>query len=154
VEEKIRTAVSKATGINFKAKFSGDDSIPVLDLEIQDHYSGEGFYCTLNLLHLPPEMREKGIGTKVMQAFISACQKNGVHTIGLHAFPYSYGEGNTLEDIRRLIRFYEKFGFALQDEAALEEVFQAESQKWDEGQWDGRLAFSEIGDASWMELDL
>lgn len=70
---------------------------------------------TITLLSVDPEYRRKGYGSKLMQAALDDLRERGCGRIYLTAIPLDAGDEGYAETQMRLVRWYERFGFEVQE---------------------------------------
>ena len=104
-------------GINVVYKTDAPACIAVLDSSftmlpvVQDYYDlfnagkAEGKWLTLNRIHVPDSEQESGIGTAMMEAFLSEVDRLKFNVL-VHVSPYPGTELN------RLLKFYHRFDFS------------------------------------------
>ena len=113
----------------------------------------EGFFPEIKSLIVPYSRRGQGLGRKLLAATCQAIKEAGYKNVGLYAFPYSYGEGNTAEEIKSLMQWYEAQGFEWAGYETLEDIEARLQEEYGED-WDGIMSFEDVKDAVWMEKEL
>lgn len=143
----INERISKIFGEEVSPKFNGDEKFAVeINYDENIHIFPE-----ISVIFIPEKLRNKGLGKKLLSATLQALKEAGHDYVGLYAFPYSHGEGNTIEDIIRLIHWYEKQGFILDDSYFIENTLEENLSRVAENYPDGKLPFEEVKHFLWME---
>ena len=89
-----------------------------LDLPIDDEAKDESWYC-LDRVRVPYEQRDKGFGSRLMEAALSWADANAVNVLAeLTPYPVEDIEAlkNPARALARLRGFFEKSGFVAVDE--------------------------------------
>ena len=145
--DRIYKRIEEIMGEPVAREFEDDETMAVeIDLD-------EGFFPEIKSLTVPYSRRGQGLGKKLLAAVCQALKEAGCNRVGLYAFPYSYGEGNTAEEIKALMRWYEKQGFEWAGWDDIDDIEARLRERWGED-WDGKMAFEDVKDAVWMEKEL
>lgn len=140
--DKIYKRISELMGREVASEFKDDETMSV-EIEQEE----DAFFPELKSLTVPYSERGRGLGRKLLAATCQALKEAGHDRVGLYAFPYSYGKGNTLEDIKKLVRWYEQQGFVLNAEDDLDDLDDLDDK-------DELLSFEQVQTAIWMEKAL
>lgn len=144
--DRIYERIEEIMGESVAREFKDDETMSV-------EINLEGFFPEIKSLTVPYSRRGQGLGRKLLAATCQALKEAGYNRVGLYAFPYSYGEGNSMEEIKDLMQWYEKQGFEWAGYETLEDIEARLQEKYGE-HWDGIMSFEDVKDAVWMEKEL
>ena len=96
------------TNLNWDERFEGL-SYPELNLNFDKNTNT----LILEAIYIDPELQGKGIGTIILKALEEAAQQKGIEAIELKAFPWTDGEGATGLEIKKLVSWYAKRGYEI-----------------------------------------
>lgn len=144
----INKRISEIFGAEVAPEFDGDENKFVVEINYDEDIH---IFPEISVLFVPEQLRNQGLGKKLLSATLQALKEAGHDYVGLYAFPYSHGEGNTIEDIVRLVHWYEKQGFVLDDSYFIEDTLEENLFRVAEDFSDVKLPFEGVKNLIWME---